>query len=164
MGVKQNNKRTNGKVDSALTAKHIGEPNRKRTADDDPYGAGKQSSKCAKPDACSAATNLRVRIAEKWQAAPKAEPLPSLPTSLPLPASFSLPTSFPPPVFFPLPTSLPLPASLPLPMSLPLPSLYVPTLSTHVPGTYSYYPHPPMSPTGHGVVDWFRASWVFRLS
>ena len=132
MGVKRNNKRANGKVDSALTAQHIGEPNRKRTADDDPYGAGEQSGKRAKPDARSAATNVRARIAEE-RAAPKAEPLPSLPAS----------------------RALPLPASLPPPASLPLPSSYAPTLSTHAPGTYSYYPHPPMSqpifPQSQGV-------------
>jgi hypothetical protein len=58
MGVKWNNKHINGKVDSALTAKHIGKPNHKRTADDDPYGAGKQSNKCVKPNAHSAAANV----------------------------------------------------------------------------------------------------------
>jgi hypothetical protein len=163
MRVKRNNKCTNGKVDSALTAEHIGEPNRKRTADDDPYGAGEQSGKCAKPDAHSAAANVRARIAEERQAAPKAEPLPSLPASLPpltsfpppasfplpasspLPASLPLPAFLPPPASLPLPASLPPPTSLPLPVSLPLPSSYTPTLSTHAPGTYSYYPHPPMS-------------------
>src|SRR5258707_15176385 len=123
MGVKWNNKRANGKVDSALTAQHIGEPNRKRTADDDPYGAGKQSGKRTKPDARSAAANVRARVAEE-RAAPKAEPLPSLPA----------------------PRALPLPPSLPLPASLPLPSSYVPTLSTHMPVTYSYYPHTPSYP------------------
>jgi len=132
MGVKRNNKCANGKVDSALTAQHIGKPNRKRTADDDPYGAGEQSSKCAKPDAHSAAANVQARIAEEW-AAPKAEPLPSLPVS----------------------RALPLPASLPPPASLPLPSSYTPTLSMHAPGMYSYYPHPPMSqpifPQSQGV-------------
>src|SRR5258708_36390558 len=122
MGVKRANKCPNGKVNSALIAQHIGEPNRKRTADDNPYGAGEQSGKRAKPDACSAAANVRARVAEEW-AAPKAEPLPLLPTS----------------------RALPLPASLPPPALLPLPSSYAPTLSTHAPGTYSYYPHPPMS-------------------
>src|SRR5216684_3493068 len=106
MGVKWNNKRTNSKVDSTLTAQHIGEPNRKRTANDDPYGAGEQSGKRAKPNARSAATNVRARVAEEW-AAPKAEPLPSLPVS----------------------RALPLPASLPPPAFLPLPHLFVPTLS-----------------------------------
>src|SRR5229473_6334682 len=110
MGVKWNNKRTNGKVDSALTAQHIGEPNCKRTADDDPYGAGKQSSKRTKPDARSAATNVRARIAEE-RAAPKAEPLPSLPASraLPLPASLPPPASPPPPSSHPPPPPTPPP-------------------------------------------------------
>src|SRR5258708_3332939 len=122
MGVKWNNKCANSKVDSALTAQHISEPNCKRTTDDDPYGAGKQSGKHAKPNACSAAANVQVHVAEQW-AAPKAKPLPSRPTS----------------------RALPLPASLPPPVSLPLPSSYAPPLSMHMPGTYSYYPHPPMS-------------------
>ncbi len=109
MGVKRVNKR--GKVNSALTAQHIGEPNRKRAADDDPYGAGEQSGKRAKPDARSAAANTRARAVEE-RGALKAEPRPSLP----------------------LPKSLPLPASLPPPASLPLPGSYTPTLSTHAPG------------------------------
>src|SRR5258708_37680422 len=94
MGVKHVNKCPNGKVDSALTAQHIGEPNHKRTADNDPYGAGEQSGKRAKPDARSAAANVRARVAEE-RAAPKAEPLPSLPASpaLPLPASLPPPPS-----------------------------------------------------------------------
>jgi hypothetical protein len=58
MGIKWNNKHANGKVDSALTAEHIGKPNYKRTTNDNPYGAGKQSSKRTKPNACSAATDV----------------------------------------------------------------------------------------------------------
>ena len=50
MGAKRGN-RKNDKVDSALTAQHIGEPNRKRAAENNPYGAGEQSGKRAKPDA-----------------------------------------------------------------------------------------------------------------
>jgi hypothetical protein len=42
MGVKHSNNCGKGKVDSALTAQHIGKPNRKRAADNDPYGAGEQ--------------------------------------------------------------------------------------------------------------------------
>ena len=57
MGVQCGKKCQGGKVDSALTAKHIGEPNRKRTADNDPYGAGEQFGKRAKPDARSATAN-----------------------------------------------------------------------------------------------------------
>jgi hypothetical protein len=51
MGVKCINKCPNSKVDSVLMAQHIGEPNHKRAANDDPYGAGEQSGKWAKPDA-----------------------------------------------------------------------------------------------------------------
>jgi len=58
MGVKHANKHhVTGKVDSALTAQHIGEPNRKRAADNNPYGAGEQSGKRAKPDARSVVAN-----------------------------------------------------------------------------------------------------------
>jgi hypothetical protein len=57
MGETHRKKRTHGKVDSALMAQHIGEPNRKRTTNDDLYGAGEQSSKRAKPDARSATAN-----------------------------------------------------------------------------------------------------------
>ena len=53
MGVKRGGRKRKGKVDSALTSQHIGEPNRKRAADNDPYGAGEQSGKRAKPDARS---------------------------------------------------------------------------------------------------------------
>src|SRR5229473_1831901 len=45
MGVKHVNKRPNGKVNSMLTAQHIGKPNHKRTTNDDPYGAKEQSGK-----------------------------------------------------------------------------------------------------------------------
>jgi hypothetical protein len=64
MGVKCGNKSCGkGKVVSALTAQHIGEPNRKCAADNDPYGAEEQSGKCTKPDARSAAANARARAA-----------------------------------------------------------------------------------------------------
>ena len=54
MGVKWI-KKGQGKVDSALTAEHISEINCKRNCGDkDPYGAGEQSGKHAKQDACSA--------------------------------------------------------------------------------------------------------------
>ena len=55
MGVKRGEKRR-GKVDSALTAELIGVPKRKRP-NNDPYGAGEDSGKRAKPDAVSAAAN-----------------------------------------------------------------------------------------------------------
>ena len=105
MGVKHVNKHPNGKVDSVLTAQHIGEPNCKHATNDDPYGAGEQSGKRAKPDARSAAANTQARAAAEEWGAFKAEP----------------------------------------PVSLPLPGSYMPTFSTHTPGTYNpYYPHPPM--------------------
>jgi hypothetical protein len=63
MGVKRGEKRW-GKVDSGLTAKHIGIPKHKRPIDD-PYGAGEHSGKRAKPDAVSAAANTRARAAKE---------------------------------------------------------------------------------------------------
>src|SRR6266576_7107700 len=72
MGVKRGEKRHCGKVDSELTAEHIGVPKRKRPCDD-PYGAGEQSGKRAKPDAVSAAANARARAKGK-----AAEPPPAL--------------------------------------------------------------------------------------
>jgi len=131
MGVKRGNK-SSGKVDSALTAQHIGEPNRKRTADGDPYGAGEQSGKRAKPDARSAAANVRARAAAERASLPKAEPPPS---QIPLPA-------LPSPTF--PPTPLPPPASLPLPAPPPRPP--------YTPATYnSYHFHPPPAPLSQPV-------------
>src|SRR5713226_9365031 len=115
MGVKRVNKRPNGKVDSALTAQHIGEPNRKRTTNDDPYGAGEQSGKRAKPDACSAAANTQARTAAEERGAFKAEP----PASLPLPKSLPLPMSLPPPVSLLPPFSPPPPVPSSPPSSPP---------------------------------------------
>jgi hypothetical protein len=134
MGVKRGNKsRGTGKVDSALTAQHIGEPNRKRAADSDPYGAGEQSGKRAKPDARSAAANARARAA----AEPKAEP-PF--TQLP-PPTLPLSTPLPPPT---LPPSTPLPPPTPLPASLPLPTPLHASHPPYSPYTYNpYYYHPP---------------------
>ena len=57
MGEKCGTKRSWGKVDSALMAQHIGEPNCKHMTDNDPYGAGEQSGKHAKPNARSANAN-----------------------------------------------------------------------------------------------------------
>jgi hypothetical protein len=56
MRVKHGEKRRHGKVDSALTAEHIGTPKCKHT-NDDPYGVGEHSGKRAKPDAVSTAAN-----------------------------------------------------------------------------------------------------------
>ena len=74
MGVKRGKKRQ-GKADSALTAEHIGVPKRKRT-NDDPYGAGEDSGKRAKPDAVLAAANAQARAAEEWKALKAADPPP----------------------------------------------------------------------------------------
>ena len=98
MGVKRCGK---GKVDSVLTAKHIGEPNCKHVADGDLYGMEEQSGKCAKLDACSAAANAQAYMA-KEQPAPKV-PLPSSsqPLPTPLPPPMSQPMLFPPRASFP---------------------------------------------------------------
>ena len=80
MGVKRGEKCC-GKVDSMLTAKLIGEPNCKRNrGDEDPYGAGEQSGKHAKPDACSVAANTRAQAAVGSALVHSAAPLASLPT------------------------------------------------------------------------------------
>ena len=133
MGVQHSKKHQGGKVDSVLTAKHIGESNCKRTADNDPYGAGEQSGKRAKPDARSATANTQVRTAEMR----KAEPLPTQPPPM-------LPLTHPPPMLLPLPTSLPLPMSLPLPTSLPL-SAPPPHISFPYPYNPYHFPPPPPS-------------------
>ena len=93
MGVKCSNKhRMTGKVDSRLTAQHIGKPNHKRPADNNPYGAGEQSSKRAKPDACSVVANERARAAEQRARTQPALKAPSasqpMPTTLPQPGSY----------------------------------------------------------------------------
>src|SRR6266700_7040397 len=89
MGVKRGEKRCHGKVDSKLMAEDIGVPKHKRPCDD-PYGAGEQSRKCAKPNAVSAAANARARAKGK-----AAEPPPALlPTRLspsPVPYTQMLP-------------------------------------------------------------------------
>jgi hypothetical protein len=144
MGVKRGKKRQ-GKADSALTAEHIGVPKRKRT-NDDPYGAGEDSGKRAKPDAVSAAANARARAAEERKALKAADPPPlecppppaSLPTRLPPgPASYAQlhPMHAPAvysPAHFPLPS---VPYSQPTyafqyPVSQPAP-YYPPMFSTY---------------------------------
>jgi hypothetical protein len=128
MGVKRGEKRRHGKVDSALTAEHIGVPKCKHT-NNDPYGAGEQSGKCAKPDAVSTAANSRVRAAAECP--PPASLLMRLPPSpapyaqthpIPMHApTMYLPVHFPvPPVltYFQYPSSQPAPSSF-YPMYLP---------------------------------------------
>jgi hypothetical protein len=129
MGVKRANKGKGGKVDSALTAQHIGEPNRKHAADYDPYGAGEQSGKRARPDARSAAANARARCAAEERAVLKAEPPPTLP---------------------PPPTPLP-PPTLPLPMLPPTP---LPPAS-FPPYTYNpFYFHPSPAPLSQSMYSY----------
>src|ERR1700733_1105347 len=148
MGEKRGKKRRQGKVDSGLTAQHIGEPNRKRSANDDPYGAGEQSGKRAKTDARSAAANTRARAV-----AVKAEPPPSIPPT-PLPLRTLPPPAFPPPASLPLPTPLPFPLYTynpyhhhhpPPVMSQPVYSYSPPnppSLSQGAPSAPPYYPTP----------------------
>ena len=146
MGVKRGEKRR-GKVDSAHTAEHIGVPKRKRPTDD-PYGAGEQSGKRAKPDAISSAANARARAAEERKQAKASEPpLRAPPASLPTHLS---PSAAPyaqvhpmhaPAMYshmhFPVP---PVPYSQPTytfqyPVSQPAPSVYPPF------SPYTFSPH-----------------------
>ena len=88
MGEKCGTKHSWGKVDCALMAQHIGEPNHKHMTDNDPYGAGEQSGKHAKPDARSANANAWARKAVEWEALKAEPPLP--PASQPLPTLLPL--------------------------------------------------------------------------
>lgn len=124
MGVKRKQK-GRGKVDSARTAEHIGEINRKRNrGEEDPYGAGEQSGKRAKPDARSAAANTRARaVTVKPGPTPPRPPPASLPSRLPSPRA---PGAVPMPYYLPghpLPMSQPTPGlAPPLPSPLPPPA------------------------------------------
>jgi hypothetical protein len=141
MGEKRGKKRRQGKVDSGLTAQHIGEPNRKRSANDDPYGAGEQSGKCAKTDARSATANTRARAtAGKAEIPPTPRPLPTFPPPT-LPPS-TLPPRALPPSTFPPPASLPLPVPLPFPPYTYNPYHYPPPVMSQPVYTYSHsHPH-----------------------
>ena len=135
-------KKRSSKVDSALTAQHIREPNCKQAANEDLYGAKEQSGKQVKPNARSATANA---LARKW-AVPKAEPLPTQSLLMPLPPLASLPLPMPPPcISFPTyPYHYPTPASLSQPMyppyfySQPASSQYYP-FSTYSHFTYTYH-------------------------
>src|SRR6266576_2386425 len=134
MGVKRGEKRCHGKVDSELTAEHIGVPKHKHPCDN-PYGAGEQSGKRAKPDAVSAASNARAHAKGK-----AAEPPPaSLPTRLspsPAPYAQTLPMHAPAmysPMQFPVP---------PVPYSQPTYAFQYP----HSQPAHSLYPVPMFSP------------------
>ena len=183
MGENRGKKRHRGKVDSSLTAQHIGVPNRKRAADDDPYGAGEQSGKRAKPDARSAAANARARTATVLKAEPPPTQLPPASESGPFPAS--LPTRVPstplilptprPPAPVPFPASLPprapptphLPPFLPPPASHPLPA---PSQGPHVsfpPYTTMYNPHhfhPPLSQPVYSPSTPYHPAPAFQFS
>jgi hypothetical protein len=99
MGVKCSNKPQKGKVNSILTAQHISMPNHKHPSNNNPYGAGEQLGKHAKPDVHSATTNIRAcAAAEEWAAFAKAEPSlmqPLLPLQLPPLMQPLLPVSLP---------------------------------------------------------------------
>jgi len=117
MGVKRGKKRR-GKVDSALTAELISEPNRKRNRrDEDPYGAGEQSGKRAKPDARSVTANTRAQAA----------------------VGSALVHSAAPPASLPTPTHVPTHAPMHVPRYAPAPPL---SLSQPTPSSFSYRPQP----------------------
>jgi hypothetical protein len=149
MGVKCSSKRQGkGKVDSVLTAQHISEPNRKRPADNDPYGAGEQSGKRAKPDARSAAANARARKQAILKAPPPTQPPPTQPPS-------STPLTCPPPT--PLPLPAPFPSSAPPPHVPPYTYnpyyFHPPPLSQPIYSTPPYYPSFPFSTYSHPHVN-----------
>src|SRR6266566_1132868 len=134
MGVKRSEKRRRGKVDSELTAEHIGVSKRKHPCDD-PYGAGEQSGKRAKPDAVSAAANARARAKGKAAEPPPASLPARLPPS-PTPYVQTLPMHAPvmySPMQFPVP---------PVPYSQPTYAFQYP----HSQPAHSLYPAPMFSP------------------
>jgi hypothetical protein len=143
IGVKCREKRCHSKVNSALMAEHISTPKCKHT-NDNPYGAGEHSKKCAKPDAVSTAANAQV-----WaQAAAAEHPLPaSLPMRLPpssvpytqmLPIPMHGPVIYSPSGHFPVP---PVPYSQPTHFQYPTSQpVYLPIYS---PYTYLPYTFPP---------------------
>ncbi|KAH9051046.1 hypothetical protein EDB87DRAFT_1582998 [Lactarius vividus] len=154
MGVKRGNKACS-KVDSARTAEHIGEINRKRNREnDDPYGAGEQSGKHAKPDARSAVANANARACATME---PSRPLSSSrgPAPVPFPVHHYIPS--------PLPLSQPAPrptSPLPLPVSLP------PRLSTpHTPGPLlqvPYYPPPSLLQPAPFVPQFTQYQYPFQ--
>jgi hypothetical protein len=150
MGVTRGQKRR-GKVDSALTADHIGVPKRKRP-NDDPYGAGEDSGKRAKPDAVSPTANARARAAKERALvkAPECPPPPaSLPTHLsPHPAAYALPQPMHAPAVYSQ-THFPVP---PVPYSQPTyafqyqyqyPSSQPSPYPSPYPPAFSHYTYPP---------------------
>src|SRR6266852_3581108 len=148
MGVKRGEKRR-GKVDSALTAEHISVPKRKRP-NDDPYGAGEDSGKRAKPDAVSAAANARARAAEERKAFAKAEAAECPPPPASLPTHLSPHPAYPTHPAHPTAYVLPHPMHMPAMYSLahfPVPQLPYsqPTYMFHYPSSQpARSPYPPM--------------------
>ncbi|KAH9027884.1 hypothetical protein EDB85DRAFT_2148242 [Lactarius pseudohatsudake] len=151
MGVKRGNK-ARGKVDSARTAEHIGNINRKRNREnDDPYGAGEQSGKRAKPDARSAAANSNAReCATKEPSQPLLSssrapaPVPHYPSPLPLSQPAPRPAS-----------PLPPPASLPPRLSTP----HAPVPLPQAP----YYPPPFLSQPAPFVPQFTQYQYPFQM-
>ena len=91
MSIKRSNKAKKGKVNSTLTAEHIDKHNHKPTVNHDPYEAGEQSGKHAKPDAHLATTNAQAYTA-KERTVHKAEPPPTQPLLTQVPSPHPLPT------------------------------------------------------------------------
>ncbi|KAN0136459.1 hypothetical protein V8E53_005827 [Lactarius tabidus] len=142
MGVQRGNKK-HGKVDSAHTAVLIGEINRKHTHnDEDPYGAGEQSGKHAKPDARSVAANTRVCVATEPRPARPVPPPSSLPARSSSPRRAPSPTQMPPhyPPLLPLSQPVPGAASSFPPSPLPHHPTSPPQIPPHV------VPGPPLLP------------------
>lgn len=124
MGVKRGEKRR-GKVDSAHTAEHIGVPKRKR-GNDDPYGAGEESGKRAKPDAVSAAANDRARAKAAERPPPASLPTRSPPSPAPHGPHAQLPSPAPGPAYYARP--------------------HAPTMHFPIPPTYAFQ-YPSSQPT-----------------
>jgi hypothetical protein len=124
MGVKQG-KKSHRKVNSAHTAELIGEISWKHNREEeDPYGAGEQSGKRAKPDAWSATANARAHAS-------------SIPPSSSLPAPTSSPQMF----------TSDRPPLLTLPQLAPRPTHSLPpgVPSAHAPTAPQPPPQPPLS-------------------
>ena len=152
MGVKCGENQRHGKVDSVLIAEHIGMPKRKQPTDD-PYEAGEDSRKRAKPNAVLAAANTWACMAEEHASLKAAEcPPSSLSACLPPPPS---PTCLsPPPASYMLMTSMhtlmstnsmhamhtpPVYWQPPYPASQPVSSLYPPRFSPYTTYTYPHF-------------------------
>ena len=133
MGVRRGQKR--GKVDSALTAELMGEPNRKRNhMDGDPYGAGEQSGKRVKLDARSVAANAKARASTQRHASSATQwgvPSPTQPNALGNNLVQGAPLYHPP---------LSQPAPLPFSLSQPVPTPFF--LSQPTPSSASYVSQP----------------------